>query len=99
MLHLVPVGGAFRAAFCAGGWKEPSRTEAGLRKLAAQVIADARTAAGDEEEDKAVLPGTDLLLGADTAPGPDPRSRAGRVLACLEDLQAGREAAEAQARE
>ena len=43
-----------------------------------------------------VLPGTDLLLGAETAPGPDPRSRAGRVLACLEDLQGEREAAEAR---
>src|SRR5512135_135863 len=61
--------------------KEASRTEAGLRKLAAKVMADARTAAGDDEADTAVLPGTDLLLGADTAPGPDPRSRAGRVLA------------------
>jgi Transposase DDE domain len=40
-----------------------------------------------------------LLLGADTAPGPDPRSRAGRVLACLEDLQGEREAAQAAARE
>jgi transposase len=79
--------------------KEASRTEAGLRKLAGQVMADARKAAGDDEADKAVLPGTDLLLGADTAPGPDPRSRAGRVLACLEDLQAAREAAEAEARE
>jgi hypothetical protein len=47
-----------------------------------------------------VLPGTDLLLGGDAVPPrPDPRSRAGRVLACLQDLQAGREAAEAQARE
>jgi len=79
--------------------KEASRTEAGLRKLAGQVMADARKAAGDDEADKAVLPGTDLLLGADTAPGPDPRSRAGRVLACLQDLQAAREAAEAEARE
>jgi transposase len=79
--------------------KEASRTEAGLRKLAAQVMADARTAAGEEEEDKAVLPGTDLLLGADTAPGPDPRSRAGRVLACLEELEGERAAAEAEARE
>jgi len=79
--------------------KEASRTEPGLRKLAAQVIAGARKAAADEDADKGVLPGTDLLLGADTAPGPDPRSRAGRALACLEDLQEEREAAESAARE
>ncbi|MGH3173705.1 MAG: transposase, partial [Streptosporangiaceae bacterium] len=79
--------------------KEASRTEAGLRKLAGQVMADARKAAADDEADKAVLPGTDLLLGAETLPAPDPRSRAGRALACLEDLQGEREAAGAQARE
>jgi transposase len=79
--------------------KEASRTEAGLRKLAAQVIAGARAAAADEDADKGVLPGTDLLLGADTAPRPDPRSRAGRALACLADLEAERDAAEAAARE
>ena len=79
--------------------KEASRTEAGLRKLAGQVMADARKAAASDEAEKPVLPGTDLLLGADTAPGPDPRSRAGRVLSCLQDLEAGREAAEAAARE
>jgi transposase len=79
--------------------KEANRTEAGLRKLAGQVIAGARTAAADEDADKGVLPGTDLLLGGEVAPGPDPRSRAGRVLACLDDLQGEREAAEAAARE
>jgi transposase len=79
--------------------KEASRTEAGLRKLAAQVIAGARKAAADEDAERDVLPGTDLLLGADTAPGPDPRSRAGRVLACLHELEGEREAAEAEARE
>ena len=46
-----------------------------------------------------MLPGTDLLLGAEVAPGPDPRSRAGRVLACLRELEGEREAAEAAARE
>jgi len=46
-----------------------------------------------------VRPGTDLLLGADTAPGPDPQSRAGRVHACLDSLRSEREAAEAKARE
>ena len=79
--------------------KEASRTEAGLRKLAGQVMAGARKAAADEDADKGVLPGTDLLLGADTAPGPDPRSRAGRVLACLHELEGEREAADAAARE
>jgi transposase len=83
----------------ANGSKEASRTEAGLRKLAAQVIAGARKAAADEDAERDVLPGTDLLLGADTAPGPDPRSRAGRVLACLQELEGEREAAEAEARE
>lgn len=78
---------------------EASRTGAGLRRLAGQVMAGARKAAADEGADKGVLPGTDLLLGADTARGPDPRSRAGRVLACMQDLQDAREAAEAQARE
>ena len=67
--------------------KEASRTEAGLRKLAGQVIAGARKAAADEDAEQDVLPGTDLLLGADVAAGPDPRSRAGRVLACLQDLE------------
>jgi transposase len=79
--------------------KEASRTEAHLRRLAAQVVAGARKAAAGEDAGQDVLPGTDLLLGADTAPGPDPRSRAGRVLACLEDLEKEREAAEAAARQ
>jgi transposase len=79
--------------------KEASRTEAGLRRLAVRVVAGAREAAAGDEAEKAVLPGTDLLLGADTAPGPDPRSRAGRVLACLQDLEGEREAAETAARE
>ena len=80
--------------------KEANRTEAGLRKLAAQVIAGAREAAAAEEAERTVLPGTDLLLGGDAVPPrPDPRSRAGRVLACLEDLEGEREAAEAEARE
>jgi transposase len=77
--------------------KQASRTEAHLRKLAAQVMADARQAAAGDEADRDVLPGTDLLLGADRPAGR--RSRAGRVLACLEDLQGEREAAQAAARE
>src|ERR1700728_692443 len=79
--------------------KEASRTEAGLRKLAAQVIAGARKAAADEDAELDVPRRTDLLLGAEVAPGPDPRSRAGRVRACLDSLRGEREAAEAQARE
>jgi transposase len=80
--------------------KEASRTEAGLRKIAAQVIGGAREAAAAEDGERDVLPGTDLLLGGDTVPpGPDLRSRAGRVLACLGELQAARGADEAQARE
>jgi hypothetical protein len=80
--------------------KEASRAEAGLRKLAAQVMTDAREAAAADDADKPVPPGTDLLLGGEAVPPrPDPRSRAGRVLACLEDLEGERAAAEAQARE
>jgi transposase len=80
--------------------KEASRTEAGLRKLAAQVVAGAREAAGDDDAEKPVLAGTGLLLGGDTVPPrPDPRSRAGRVLACLDGLHGEREAARAAARE
>src|ERR1700733_14991856 len=95
VLHVCACAGLGRLTVVAGDGvkiaanasKEASRTEAGLRKLAGQVMAGARKAAADEDADKGVLPGTDLLLGADTAPGPDPRSRAGRVLACLRDLE------------
>ena len=62
--------------------KEASRTEAGLRKLAAQVIAGARKAAADEDAERDVLPGTDLLLGADTAPGLIRGRGPGGVRAC-----------------
>jgi transposase len=107
VLHVCAQAGLGRLGVVAGDGvkiaanasKEASRTEAGLRKLAGQVMADARKAAGDDEADKAVLPGTDLLLGAETLRAPDPPSRAGRALACLEDLQGEREAAGAQARE
>ena len=108
ILHVCALAGLGRLTVVAGDGvkiaanasKEASRTEAGLRKLAAQVVAGARKAAAAEDADKGVLPGTDLLLGADTEPArPDPRSRAGRVLACLEGLEAEREAAEATARE
>jgi transposase len=107
VLHVCACAGLGRLGVVAGDGvkiaanasKEASRTEGGLRKLAAQVIAGARKAAADEDADKGVLPGTDLLLDGDTVPGPDPRSRAGRVLACLDELEAGRAAAEAAARE
>jgi transposase len=77
--------------------KEANRTEAGLRKLAGKVMADARKAAAADEAQQPPLPGSDLLLDADVMP--DPRSRAGRVRACLDDLASEREAAEAAARE
>ena len=106
VLHVCAAAGLGRLSVVAGDGvkitanasKEASRTEAGLRRLAGQVMGDARRAAGDDETGKAVLPGTDLLLGADVVPGPDPRSRAGRVLACLQELEAERAAAEAAAR-
>ena len=108
VLHVCALAGPGRLTVVAGDGvkiaasapEEANRTEAGLRKLAAQVIAGARKAAADEDADKGVLPGTGLLLGAETVPPrPDPRSRAGRALACLEDLQAEREAADAAARD
>ena len=107
VLHVCACAGLGRLSVVAGdGVKiaanasmEASRTVAGLRKLAGQVMADAREAAGADDAGRPVLPGTDLLLGADTAPGPDPRSRAGRVLACLQGLEGEREAAEAAVRE
>jgi transposase len=106
VLHVCACAGLGRLSVVAGDGvkiaanasKEASRTEAGLRRLAAQVMAGARRAAADDDAERPVLPGTDLLLGADTALGPDPRARAGRVLACLQQLEAEREAAEEQAR-
>jgi transposase len=107
VLHVCACAGLGRLSVVAGDGvkiaanasKEASRTEAGLRRLAGQVMAGARKAAAGEDAGQDVLPGTDLLLGAEVAPGPGPASRAGRVLACLEGLQAEREAAEAAARE
>jgi transposase len=75
--------------------KEANRTEAGLRKLAAAILAGAAAA---EEPDAA---GTaEDLLGAEPLPGgwADPRSRLGRVQACLDDFAAQREAAAAARR-
>ena len=75
--------------------KEANRTEAGLRKLAAAIMAGA--AAGDEPG--AAGAGEDLSGGEALGPGwADPRSRLGRVRACLADFAAQREAAEATRR-
>ena len=75
--------------------KEANRTEAGLRKLAAKILAEA--AAGDEPGAAGV--GEDLSGGEGPGPGwADPRSRLGRVRACLADFAARREAAEAARR-
>jgi transposase len=75
--------------------KEANRTEAGLRKLAAKILAEA--AAGDEPG--AAGAGQDLSGGEGLGPGwADPRSRLGRVRACLADFAAQREAAEAARR-
>jgi transposase len=76
VLHVCACAGLGRLTVVAGDGvkiaanasKEASRTEAGLRKLAGQVMAGARKAAADEDADKGVLPGTDLLLGAEVAP-------------------------------
>jgi transposase len=107
VLHVCACAGLGRLGVVAGDGvkiaanasKEASRTEAGLRKLAAQVMDGARKAAAGDEALEPPLPGTDLLPGADMAPGPDPRSRAGRIAACLGELQGEREAAGAHARE
>jgi transposase len=79
--------------------KEANRTEAGLEKLAGQILAGAAAAEAAEQSGGAAPAGTDLLGGAVLPAGwRDPRSRAGRVAACLEDLKSEREAAEAAAR-
>ena len=75
--------------------KEANRTEAGLRKLAARILAEA--AAGDEPGAAGV--GEDLSGGEGPGPGwAGPRSRLGRVRACLADFATQREAAEAARR-
>ena len=79
--------------------KEANRTEAGLRKLAATIMAQA---AGAEEQDgRREKPGTgEDLFGGEALPGgwTDPRSRLGRVRECLAGFAAQREAAEAARR-
>lgn len=75
--------------------KEANRTEAGLRKLAAAIMAGAAGA----DEPGAAETGEDLFGGQVLEPGwADPRSRVRRVRACLADFAAEREAAEAARR-
>jgi transposase len=75
--------------------KEANRTEAGLRKLAARIVAEAAGADGPG----APGAGEDLFGGDGLGAGwADPRSRLGRVRACLADFAAQREAAEAARR-
>jgi Transposase DDE domain len=75
--------------------KEANRTEAGLRKLAAAIMAEA---AGSDEPGAAEA-GQDLFGGEALPAGwADPRSRLVRVRACLADFAAQREAAEAARR-
>ena len=75
--------------------------EAGLRKLAAQVMAGRPYGRRRRRGGKAGAAGHRTCCWAGTwcLRGRTARSRAGRVLACLQDLEAEREAAEAAARE
>lgn len=72
--------------------KEANRTEAGLRKLAAAIMAGAAAA----DEPGALETGEDLF-GGEALPQEwaDPRSRLSRVRCCLADFAAQREAAQA----
>ncbi len=75
--------------------KEANRTEAGLRKLAAAIMAGA----GRADEPDAAETGQDLFGGEALSPEwADPRSRLARVRACLADFAAQREATGARRR-
>jgi transposase len=75
--------------------KEANRTEAGLRKLAAGIMAGAAAA----DEPGAAGTGEDLFGGEVLPPEwADPRSRLARVRTCLADFAAQRDAARAQRR-
>src|SRR5437773_1797606 len=64
--------------------KEANRTEAGLERLAAKILAEAEAAAAAEAAGAAPAGGADLLGGEVLPRGwSDPRSRARRVRACL----------------
>jgi transposase len=79
--------------------KEANRTEAGLRKLAVTIMAQAARA--EEQDGRREKPGTgEDLFGGEALPGgwADPRSRLGRVRECLAGFAAQREAAEAARR-
>ena len=79
--------------------KEANRTEAGLGKLAAKIIADAAAAEDADAAGTAPPAAADLLAAGALPRGwADPRSRAGRITACLEQLRSEREAAEEAAR-
>jgi hypothetical protein len=71
--------------------KEANRTEAGLRKLATQIMSEAARA---DEPDAA--PAGEDLFGGEVLPAgwADPRSRLARVRRCLEGFAAQREAAQ-----
>jgi Transposase domain (DUF772) len=71
--------------------KEANQTEAGLAKLAARIVADAAGTARPAAAD--LLDGEKLSRG-----WADPRSRASRITACLDDLTSEREAAGEAAR-
>jgi len=74
--------------------KSANRTEAGLRKLAAERAAE--HAAADAADDARLGEGR---RGDEVAPGAGPGSRAARIAAALADLEAGREAAGQASRE
>ena len=79
--------------------KEANRTEAGLRKLAAAIVAGAARAEQEGGQESAPGTGEDLFGGQELPGGwVDPRSRLGRVRQCLADFAAQREAAEAARR-
>jgi transposase len=79
--------------------KEANRTEAGLERLAAKILTDAEAAEAAEQAGQVPPAGADLLGGQELPAGwRDPKSRAGRVRACLEELRSEREAAEAAVR-
>jgi transposase len=79
--------------------KEANRTEAGLEKLTAKIIAAAAAAEAADQAGSAAPAAADLLGGELLPRGwTDPRSRAPRITNCLEQLRSEREAAEAAAR-
>jgi len=79
--------------------KEANRTGAGLERLAAKILAGAEAAEAAGQAGQVPPAGADLPGGQELPAGwRDPKSRAGRVRACLEELRSEREAAEAAVR-